>query len=88
MACEKRAPWLPPPDSWRQPIKGTCDLTFNEFVIRNQKSDSHHADIDWLSLAWVYGPPDSLQTTAITNLAGYKADGQLQQAKQITSNLA
>jgi hypothetical protein len=42
---------------------GSCDLTFNKFVIRNQKSDSNHSDIDWLSLAWVYGPPASPQTS-------------------------
>ena len=41
---------------------GACDLTFNRIVIQNQKSDSDHADNDWLHVAWVVGGPDNPQT--------------------------
>ena len=41
---------------------GNCDLTFNRIVIQNQKSDSDHADNDWLHVAWVVGGPDNPQT--------------------------
>ena len=37
---------------------GNCALTFR-IVIRNQKSDSHHFDTDWLHVVWFTGGPDN-----------------------------
>src|SRR5215470_13446181 len=50
---------------------GRCVLTLDQIQITNQKSDTPHADNDWLIVTWFVGP-NNVQTDkiALRNLDG------------------